>query len=180
MAYEEYFDLYLLAQEKSDAPYYIVSFDVANSKSMKAEESIRMHKNINVIVKYVYNKLIEFEKELKKQIVIKDERFFKPWAYSYFKGNWNGNYMDPFVFGDCFQFTVLRDTISKDQIIKLVNECKDKLEMKESFHIADGYYETNNYDEALDKFYRGYCIQTLETLHKSRVQKELKKMKKTF
>ena len=62
MAYEEYFDLYLLAQEKSDAPYYIVSFDVINSKKTTKEENIRMHKNIDVIVKYVYNKLLEIEK----------------------------------------------------------------------------------------------------------------------
>lgn len=178
MAYEEYLDLYLLAQEKKDAPYYMVSFDVANSKLFSDEENIHMHENINVIVKYVYNKLIETEKELNKQIVIKDERFVKPWGYIHSKGNWNGNYMDPFIFGDCFQFTVLRDTVSKDQIVKWVNECKNKLNMKEKLHVADGYYETNNWDEAGTKFYRGYCIQTLETLHKSRVQKELKKVKK--
>ena len=50
--------------------------------------------------------------------------------------------------------------------------------MKEKLHVADGYYETNEWSERNSKFYRGYCIQTLETLHKSRVQKELKKVKK--
>ena len=178
MAYEEYFDLYLLAQEKSDAPYYIVSFDVINSKKTTKEENIRMHKNIDVIVKYVYNKLLEAEKILNKPVVVRDERFFKPWRREISKWSWNGNYMDPFLFGDCFQFTVLRNTITKEQIVELVNECKDRLNMKEGFHIADGYYETNNWDEAGTKFYRGYCIQTLETLHKPRIQKELKKVKK--
>ncbi len=178
MAYEEYFDLYLLAQEKNDAPYYIVSFDVANSKTLTTEENIRMHKNIDVIIKYVYNKLLETEKKLNKQIVIKDERFFKPWEVGVSRWSGNGNYMDPFIFGDCFQFTVLRNTVSKEQIIKWVDECKEKLNMKEELHLADGYYETNNWNESGTKFYRGYCIQTLETLHKSRVQKELKKVKK--
>ena len=61
MSYEEYFDLYLLAQKKNNAPYYIISFDVSNSKLMTEEESIRMHENINIIVKYVYNKKTHFK-----------------------------------------------------------------------------------------------------------------------
>ena len=178
MAYEEYFDLYLLAQEKNDAPYYIVSFDIANSKFLSGEENRRMHKNIDVIVKYVYNKLLEIEKKLNKQVVIKDKRFIKPWEIGVSRWSGNGNYHDPFICGDCFQFTVLRDTVSKKQLIQWVNECKDKLNMKEKLHVADGYYETNEWSERNSKFYRGYCIQTLETLHKSRVQKELKKVKK--
>ena len=175
MAYEEYFDLYLLAQEKKDAPYYMVSFDVINSKSMAKKEIIHLYENINVIVKYVYSKLLESEKKLNKQVVIKDERFFNPWNFSASKWQLNGNFMDPFIFGDCFQFTVLRDTVPKEQIVKWVNECKEKLNMKEEFHIADGYYETNNYNEGRTKFYRGYCMQILETFHKLQVQKKLKK-----
>ena len=51
-----------LHKKKNDAPYYIVSFDIANSKFLSGEENRRMHKNIDVIVKYVYNKLLEIEK----------------------------------------------------------------------------------------------------------------------
>ena len=85
--------------------------------------------------------------------------------------------MDPYILGDCFQFTVLRDTISKEQIIDWVYELKEKLNMPEKFHITDAYYETNEYGEGGTKFYRGYCIQTLETLHKPQVQQEIKQLK---
>ncbi len=177
MAYEEYFDLYLKAQENPDAPYYMVSFDVIGSQQMTAEENIQMHENHNIIMQFVYNKLLESEKILNKQVVIKDERFFKPWDRS--SGlTWNGNYMDPFRLGDCFQFTVYRDTISKEQIIEWVNYCAKKLNMNEEFHIADGYYETNDYGEGGTKFFRGYCIQTLETLHKPDVKKEIQRVKR--
>ena len=50
--------------------------------------------------------------------------------------------------------------------------------MEEEFHIADGYYETNEYGEGGIKFFRGYCLQTLETLHKTRIKKELEKIAK--
>ena len=58
MAYEEYFDLYLKAQENPDAPYYMVSFDTIGSQRMTAEENILMHENHNIIMQFVYNKLL--------------------------------------------------------------------------------------------------------------------------
>lgn len=177
MAYQEYFDLYLLAQKNDKAPYYMVSFDVVNSKLLTKEENIKMHKNIFIIMKDVYDKLLKSEKVLNKQVVIKDARFFKPWEFKS-AGVLNCNYMDPWCLGDCFEFTVLRDTVAKEQIVDWVNELKEKLNMKEEFHISDGYYETNDYEEGRTKFFRGYCLQTLETLHKPEVQRELKKVKK--
>ena len=50
--------------------------------------------------------------------------------------------------------------------------------MEEDFHINDGYYETNEYSERTTKFYRGYCLQILERIHKPEIQKELKRVKK--
>jgi len=158
----------------------MISFDAVGSKLMSNKENIEMHENIGVIVKYVYNKLLESEKELNKPVIIKDDRFFKPWENRFSKWYWNGNFMDPFLCGVCFQFTVLRDTLSKEKIIDLVNRCQEKLKIKYDFHITDGYYETNNYEESNTKFFRGYCIQTLETLHKPQVQEELKKIKRKF
>ena len=177
MSYNEYFDLFILAQENKQSPYYMVSFDVVNSQLLSEEENIQMHKNIEIIMKYVYIKLSESEKKMNCQILIKDKRFFRPWE-SIHNGILDCNYMDPWCFGDCFQFTVLRDTINKDKIIMWVKECMEKLNMREEFHVADGYYETNNYEEGKNKFFRGYCIKTLETFHKPQVQKQLKEIRK--
>lgn len=176
MAYEEYLDLYLLAQKNPNSLYYVVSFDTIDSRLMLPEKREMLQNNIDIIVKYVYNKLLDKELELNKQVVIKDKRFIRPWDFR--TSNWNGNYIDPSVFGDSFGFTVLRDTVTKEEIIKWVNECKNILNMEEEFHIADGYYETNEYGEGGIKFFRGYCLQTLETLHKPRIKKELEKIAK--
>ena len=68
MAYQEYYDLYLLAQENQEAQYYVISFDVINSLSLSLKQSDILVDNIIYIMKYVYNKLLEKEKELNKQV----------------------------------------------------------------------------------------------------------------
>lgn len=171
MAYTEYLDLYKLAQNKKSL-YYVVSFDVVNSKSLSNEKRQLLQENINVIVRYVYEKLVAKEKELNIDILIHDPRFKNPWDNVD-----NGNYMDPFIMGDNFQFTVLRNTISKEEIVNLVNECKKALNMQEEFHIASGYYETNEYEEGKTKLYRGYLLQILGNIHKPELKKELNKAK---
>lgn len=178
MSSEEYLDLYLLAQENPQAPYYMVSFDVVNSKSKSNEECSKMLNNIGTIVYYVYNKLLEKEKELNKEILIKDERFFNPWNPPKNEKVLNYNFLDPYVLGDNFCFTVLRDTVTKEEIIDLVNTCKKIIKMDDEFHIADGYYETNEYIEGGTKFFRGYCYGILSNLHKIGIKKKLQRVKK--
>lgn len=177
MAYEEYLNLYLSAQSNKDAPYYVVSFDVIGSTSLPDDEKLYMIENIETIMRYVYKRLLRREKKLNKQVLIKDERFCTPWSPKS-RETWRRFFMDPFCLWDCFQFTVLRDTIPKDQIIKWVYECKEKIGMKEEFHITDGYYETNEYGEGGTKFYRGYCLLTLGNFHKPFIQNRLKNIKR--
>ena len=176
MAFQEYYDLFLLAQEKPNALYYVVSFDTVNSKSLSVDKRTKLTYNIIAITKYVYDKLLMKEKELNKQVVINDERFYTPWDSKELHMT-NGNYEDPSILGDFFAFTVLRDTITKEEIIDWVNECKIILKMDEEFHISDGYYETNEYGEGNTKLYRGYCLQILEKIHKQEVQEELENVK---
>ena len=48
-------------------------------------------------------------------------------------------------------------------------------------HLADGYSETNNYEEGNEKYFRGYCIDLLSNLHKDynkEVRKALQKQKR--
>lgn len=169
MLYLQYIDQFFKAQHNPNSQYYVVSFDIVNSKSLSDEEREKLQLNIFIIVKYVYDKLLENEKKLNKQVVIKDEKFVRPWELN--KYNLNGNNIDPLVFGDCFQFTVLRNTVTKEEIINLVYECKNNLSMEEEFHISDGYYETNDINEE-DKLFRGDCLQILSQKHK--LKKEIK------
>lgn len=174
MSFQEYYDLFLLAQNNPNALYYVVSFDTINSKLLPPDKRHKLTENLEIIMGYIYNKLLQKEKELNTQIVIKDKRFYTPWDFR-FNFMRNSNFMDPSIFGDNIAFTVLRNTITKEEIINWVNECKEKLNMEENFHIAAGYYETNEYEEGSTKLYRGYCLQILERFHKPIVQKELKK-----
>lgn len=176
MAYEEYLDLYLAAQEKSDALYYVVSFDVVGSKMLSPEKRKKLQENIYVIVKYVYNKLIIREVDLNRPVLIEDDRFVRPWDTK--MGLKYGYFMDPFVYGDCFQFTVLRNTVTKEEIVDLVDNCKNHLKMDEEFHVADGYYETNNYVDSHIKLFRGDCLHILESMHKEEIQQQLNLIKK--
>ena len=89
MAYEEYLDLYLLAQKNPNSLYYVVSFDTIDSRLMSSEKREMLQNNIDIIVKYVYNKLLDKELELNKQVVIKDKRFIRPWDFR--TSSWNGN-----------------------------------------------------------------------------------------
>lgn len=175
MSYNEYFDLFLEAQENPDAKYYVVSFDTVDSKLLNSNDRRRLQDNIDFIMKYIYEKLLEKEKLENRQILIKDERFYRPWDVGL---HHDGNFQDPSVLGDNFEFTVLRDTISKKEIVDWFYECKLLLNIEEDFHIADGYYETNNYEEGSTKLFRGYCLQILSVLHKPEVQRDLKKIQK--
>jgi hypothetical protein len=198
MAAEDHINEFLLAQKNEQAPYYVVSFDVVNCKLLK--ETVT--DNIFVIMKYVYSKLLESEKILNKQVVIKGEKWIRAWEtiiipdslpvhentvgsipikkIAEYRASFN---IDPWVCGDCFEFTVLRDTVSKEEIIKWVYECNEMLNFGYEFHIADAYYETNNYYEKYDKLYRVDCLSVLEQFHKPDFQKKykrlLKKMNKT-
>ena len=197
MAAEDYLDLFLLAQKNEQAPYYVVSFDVVNCSSLTDDGLNQMHKNIDVIMKYVYSKLLESEKELNKQVVVKEERWIRAWddipmpdpipVYEDSVGSvkiprlveyYASFTRDPWIIGDCFQFTVLRDTVSKDKIVEWVYECKKMLNMKEEFHIADGYYETNEWKERWNKLYRGDCLAILEQFHKPDIKRRIKREEK--
>lgn len=146
-------------------------------------------------MKYVYSKLLESEKKLNKQVVVKEDRWIRAWeeipipdpipmhentivpipALVEYRMSFT---KDPYIFGDCFQFTVLRDTVSKDQIVEWVYECKKMHNMKYEFHIADGYYETNNWNERNVKLYRGDCLKILEQFHKPECIKKIKNEEK--
>lgn len=175
MSYDEYFDLYLSAQENPDAPYYVVAFDIVDSKKMPQEKHTYLIYNFDNIMRYVYNKLLERQKELKRQVVIPDERFKRPWEAIERPTN---QFIDPVAMYDSFYFTVLRGTVTKEEIMQWVNEYLAILNIEVSFHVADGYYETNEYGEGSTKFYRIYCLNILEKLNKPHIKEKLRRRKR--
>ena len=60
-----------------------------------------------------------------------------------------------------------------DFIYYLYEKHKQELGIEFDFHLADGYYETNDYVEGKNKYFRGYCLDLLSTLHKKETKKEI-------
>lgn len=174
MAYDDYLKLFVHAQKNPNALYYVVSFGLANTPS--ENERIFLDSNILIIVKYVYKKILDKEVELKRQIMLKDKRLLKPWNPE--SNKCNEDFIEPRINGDSFSFTVLNNTVSREEIVSWVNECVRMLNMNYSFKVSDGYYETNEYEERDNKLYRGDCIQILDNYHKLHIQRKLNRIRK--
>ena len=171
----EYNDLFLKCQETGK--YHVFIFDIVESKKMNPEKRYAAQIKIIELISMVYKKIeIKQIKENKKILVFEDgftklgERMKKEFGYK----------QEPFLLGDLIGLTVYRDTISSDEVINIFNNCKKILNVDFDFHMADGYYETNNWNEANNKYFRGYCIDLLSKLHKpdnEKIRKSLIKQK---
>lgn len=134
MAFQEYYDLFLLAQEKPNALYYVVSFDTVNSKLLSVDKRTKLTYNIIAITKYVYDKLLMKEKELKKQVVIKDERFYTPWdskelhiSDGYYETNEYGEGNTKLYRGYCLQ---ILEKIHKQEVQEELENVKNKMKIR--------------------------------------------------
>lgn len=170
----EYNDLYLKSQETGQ--YHIFIFDIIGSKNMtykyRNEAQIKMIK----LMTKIYETIEKIEKTTKRKILVFDKDFVTFKSNIPYKGF--GFKQEPFLFGDTFGFTIYRDTLDKDTIYKIYNYYKKELEINFNFHLADGYYETNDYTEGNTKYFRGYCIDLLSVLHKENTIIELNKIKR--
>ena len=144
---------------------------------MNSKKRLDAQFKIIKLILMVYRILEKKEIEKGKKILVFEDEFTKLGEE---RLNIFGYKEEPFLYGDLIGFTVYRDMVSKDEVINIFNSCKQKLEIDFNFHMADGYYETNNFDEANKKYFRGYCIDLLSNLHKSynkEVRKKLMKQK---
>jgi hypothetical protein len=177
MAYYEYKDLFDKAQETGK--YHMFIFDIVHSRTY-GKRVMFIEFMSRLMIKRVYNKLQDLEKERHKQILHKSEDVIPIYdgrAEMFI-------FREPFQFGDLFGFTVLRDSISSDEVYGLVEDeikkYNDKFKVDWEFHMLDGYYETDDYGEGGTQYYRGYCLPQLEELSKNQNmdQRVLRKRKK--
>ena len=171
----EYNDLFLKCQETGK--YHIFCFDIICSKKMEPIKRCDAQIKIIELILMVYRKIETKELLENKKILVFEDEFTKLGEE---RLNVFGYKQEPFIYGDLIGFTVYRDSITNDEVINIFNSCKKALEIDFNFHVADGYYETNNYMEGKDKYFRGYCIDLLSNLHKpynKQVRKELVKLK---
>lgn len=169
----EYNDLFLLAQDIGK--YHVFTFDIVGSKKMdnktRYDAQIKSLKLINGI----YNVLSELQEKLKRKILVFEKGFVSldnPLPYEF------GIKQEPFVIGDVYGFTIYRDSLDKDIILSIYEYFKESLNIDFDYHLADGYYETNDYAEGGTKYFRGYCIDLLSNYHKENVKEDLSRLRK--
>lgn len=169
----EYNDLYLKCQ--STGIYHVYIFDIIDSKKMSAQYRNKAQIKMEKLMLKIYKTIENIERTTGRKILVFDSDFVTYKSGLDYRGF--GVKKEPFLFGDTFGFTIYRGSLDKDIIYYIYEYYKKELEIDFDFHIADGYYETNNYNEGNTKYFRGYCIDILSTLHKKQTIEELNKLK---
>lgn len=173
MSTSEYHDLFLKCQDTG--LYHVFTFDIVNSKNMPIEERKNAQIKITNLMLKIYEEIQNIEKKTNKKILVFEDDFystFEPIRRGF------GLKQEPFLIGDMFGFTVYRDSISTEIVYYLYEKYKKELGIDFDFHLANGYYETNDYSEGSTKYFRGYCIDVLSNYHKKEMQKELEDVKR--
>lgn len=153
MSSYEYDDLYQKCQ--TYAPYHMFIYDVVESKQILDKNRQQM---LYTLIHTVYHKLQQLELERNKKI-LHTSSLFPSEGFAYLQ--------EPFLIdGDTIGFTIIRDSIPSEEVNELFHQTKEELQIPYQFHYADGYYETDLYAEGNEKYFRGYCIQHLNTIHK--------------
>lgn len=147
MSWMEYNDMWESAQRKGR--YKLFVFDMKDSKKQGY-----YYPYVSLFLYRIYFQIKDLEKERGHQILHTSELFNK--------GD-RCDLLEPFNFmGDFLGFTVLRDTISDEEVYQIVREAKKELQLPYQFHFGSGYYETDDYGERCEKYFRGYCMCYIE------------------
>ena len=181
MSYKEYIDLFKKAQ--IDGQYHMFVYDVVNSRE---ELTIKERGKILKLIFEVYQKIEQLEEKEQRSILHRSKNLIQgklkvekskcegeiyKFDYSGLQKNKEArpDLLEPFYLaGDLYGFTIQRGTMNQGQVDYLFEREKEKLGIKHEFHKANGYYETDKYDEADKLYFRGYCIQQLEKLSKEK------------
>lgn len=164
MSYKEYNDLLVKCQK--NGKYRVFTIDIVNSSNMNAEERINIEYSLINIIERIYQDIKMLEKELNKQILITDEGFNTALDKQELD-NIGQVPTDWFILGDAAGLTIHNNTIPTEVIHKIIALNLKEMNLENMFHIYDLAYETNNYIEGHDKYFRGYAIQMSSTIHKT-------------
>ena len=169
MSYNEYNDLLLKCQKTGK--YRVFTIDLMNSSSMNSELRFESQYSLITLIERIYQDILMLEKELNKRILIKDEGFDTFLDKQELKNEGQMPY-DWFLYGDAVGLTIHNNSIPREVIYKIISLNIKELNLENMFHIYDLVYETNDYKEGPDKYFRGYAIQASTTIHKKATLKK--------
>lgn len=170
----EYNDMFLLCQDTGR--YHVYSFDIEHSKKMDSKTRCDAQIKLIKLMKSIYSILEEIQEKTGKKILVFEDEFVT--FDSGLPVHGFGMKQEPYLFGDTFGFTIYRDSLDKDIILSIYEYFRNSLGIDFDIHLADAYYETNDYGEGSNKYFRGYCIDLLSDLHKEHVQEDLNRLRK--
>lgn len=161
MSYIEYNDLLLKCQKTGK--YRLFTLDLIDSGNAKLEK----YNDLRTVMEIIYQDILMLEKELNKQILITNEGFKPPFDenISFLQEDW-------FILGDAVGITIYNKVIPTEVIHKIIELNLKEMNLTNSVHQYDLVYETNNYAEGNNKYYRGYAIQTSTSIHKKPLLKK--------
>ena len=168
MSYSEYKSLFDRCQEY--APYHLFVYDMINSR--KVSDMRKRESDIARLIFAVYEEIENVERQTNKRILhrSKDLKYCKlknkdgMFSIQYPENLERWDLSEPFALvGDLIGFTIERGTLNPLQVDYIFEQKKKELGLEEySFHKANGFYETDKWEEGDKKYFRGYCIQQLE------------------
>lgn len=180
MSHLEYYDLYYKCQNY--APYHLFLFDIKNSKDIMIDKNNNYISDIALLIETVYRKIEELEKIQNRQILHRSNIISRSELKEceknifYFKYQNRPDTNDPFQnLGDIIGLTIIRDTLTVDEVYMIFDETKKELNITYDFHYLNCFYETDDYKERNTKLFRGYAIQILANSHKNKKNKQKKK-----
>lgn len=155
----EYNNMMLKCQKT--APYHVFTFDIVGSSKMDKETRAKAQYKFRDLVLLNYKMIEYIEKKKKMKILVRPFNTTSVYEMGYTQTD-----KEPVIIGDLSYFTIYRDTLTTEEVIDIFECCMYLLDVDFKFHYADGYYETHYWEEGINKYFRGYCISTLSTLHK--------------
>ena len=175
MSSYEYYDLFEKAQKSGK--YHMFIFDIKNSKQMDQTTRINAEILMEKLMIKIYNKIKDIEFKTNNKILVINTEDIVPYENRHKVDKKFGMLFEPFLFADTFGFTIYSNSLSSKEIINIYNQYKHELDINFDFHISNGYYETNKYEEGNTLFFRGYCIDILSNYHKPYYKKLRRKNK---
>jgi hypothetical protein len=164
MSYEEYDDLFEKAQK--NGKHHIFVFDVIGSRHITANKNEPYYFfqiNMEMLLYSVYKRLEKLEEKMNKIILHKSDKLI-PFFEKREKANC-ADILEPFFgLSDIIWFTIIKDSIDSSLVYQIFEEEKERLNINYQFRYADGYYETDDYSEGNNLYYRGWCIRKLEKI----------------
>lgn len=146
MSWDEYNDLFDLAQEKGK--YHLFVFDIKGSRNGYD----------NLIIQELRNCIFSRLKDLELQRGI--DIIHTPVEEA--RGHRSG------ILGDVFSVIIIRDTLAVNEVHEIFKEEKKKLNIPYEFHYDDGFYETDDWVLGNTLYYREYAIPFLEKRSKDK------------